>query len=82
MVTIYTTNSCPYCNAAKNLLRQKKIEFKEMDVSEDDDFDALVARTGWKTVPQIFNDDVLLGGYQELIELDKKGKLDQLIPKI
>ena len=75
-VTLYTTEFCPYCVAAKRLLKQKKIPFKEIDVSEEKDFDALAKKTGWKTVPQIFFDEKLIGGYQELTQLDAKGKLD------
>ena len=74
-VTIYTTGFCPYCTAAKRLLTQKNIAFEEVDVSEDKDFDDLVRRTGMKTVPQIFFGDKLIGGYQELTELDQKGLL-------
>ncbi len=68
-IKIYTTTSCPYCHAAKALLQRKGLNFEEIDVSDDDDFDALVARTGMKTVPQIFFDDRLIGGFQELTKL-------------
>lgn len=81
MITLYTTRTCPYCHAAAELLRRKKIEFREVDVSEDDEFDALVKRTGWKTVPQIFIGDEMIGGYQELTKLDQTGKLDKLLVK-
>lgn len=76
-VTIYTADYCPYCERAKALLASKKIAFKEIDVSLDKDFDALVKKTGWKTVPQIFFGDELIGGCQDLIDLDQKGQLDQ-----
>lgn len=78
-VTVYTTRYCPYCNAAKDLLRSKKVSFHEIDVSDDDEFDALVERTGWKTVPQIFIENEMIGGFQELSELDRKGKLDGML---
>ena len=39
------------------------------------EFDALIQRTGWKTVPQIFIDEKLIGGFQELVKLDREGKL-------
>lgn len=76
-VTVYTTRYCPYCNAAKDLLRSKKAEFHEIDVSDDDEFDALVERTGWKTVPQIFIENEMIGGFNELAALDREGKLDE-----
>jgi glutaredoxin 3 len=75
MITLYTTPDCPYCVAAKRLLKQKNLPFEEVDVSEDKDFDALVEKTGWKTVPQIFIDDKMIGGFRELTELDSEGKL-------
>ncbi len=75
-VTLYTTRFCPYCRAAKDLLKSKKAEFREIDVSDDEEFDALVKRTGWKTVPQIFIGDEMIGGYQELVSLDREGRLD------
>lgn len=75
MINIYTTAYCPYCRAAKDLLKGKGIEFREIDVSDDALFDALVKRTGWKTVPQIFFDDKLVGGYRELAEMDRAGHL-------
>lgn len=77
MVTLYTTSACPYCHAAKALLDQKGIAFREIDVSDDAEFDALIRRTGWKTVPQIFIDEKMIGGFRELVELEGEGKLDQ-----
>ena len=74
IVKIYTTRTCPYCHAAKALLKQRGLDFEEIDVSDDNDFDKLVARTGMKTVPQIFFDEKLIGGFQELAVLDSSGK--------
>jgi glutaredoxin 3 len=76
MVTVYTTPTCPYCNTAKELLRRKEIEFREIDVSDDAEFDALIRRTGWKTVPQIFIGEKMIGGYRELAQLEAEGKLN------
>ncbi|QQR79956.1 MAG: glutathione S-transferase N-terminal domain-containing protein [Deltaproteobacteria bacterium] len=74
-IKIYTTDDCPYCVAAKNLLKRKNLAFEEVDVSADDEFDALVKKTGMKTVPQIFCDEQLIGGFQELTQLDREGKV-------
>lgn len=76
-VKIYTTQYCPYCDAAKNLLTQRNIEFEAIDVSNTEDKMALVARTGWRTVPQIFIGEELIGGYQELAALDQSGELTE-----
>lgn len=74
-IIIYTTKECPYCRAAKDLLRGKNLAFKEIDVTDDEAFDRLVKETGRKTVPQIFIDGKLIGGFQELRQLDEKGGL-------
>lgn len=79
MVLVYTTPSCPFCDAAKELLRGKGVAFEEIDVSDDDAFDALVEKTGWRTVPQILIDEKMIGGYRELAALDREGKLDELL---
>ncbi|MBI2083390.1 MAG: glutaredoxin [Deltaproteobacteria bacterium] len=74
-IKVYTAHYCSYCRAAKDLLTSKKLPFEEIDVSADEEFDALVEKTGWKTVPQIFIDGKLIGGFEELKKLDQQGKL-------
>ena len=59
----------------------KGIPFREIDVSDDTEFDALVKRTGWKTVPQIFIGEKMIGGYRELTTLESEGKLEKLLEK-
>lgn len=81
-VTVYTTRYCPYCRMAKDLLKRKNIPFEEIDVSDDEQFDALIDRTGFKTVPQIFFDDELIGGYEELAKLDESRRLKKKLGKI
>ena len=79
-VTIYTTETCPFCVAAKNLLKGRGIPFAEVVFRKGDRsrFEDLVNRTGMKTVPQIFFGDRLIGGFQELSELDQKDALASL----
>lgn len=74
-IVIYTTKTCPFCRAAKDLLRSKNLPFEEVDVSEGDTFESLITKTGWKTVPQIFIDGKLIGGFEELRRLDQEGQL-------
>jgi glutaredoxin 3 len=74
-VRVYTTAYCSFCDAAKRLLKQRNIPFEEIDVSEDSARMALKQRTGWRTVPQIFLDEELVGGYQELAAIDASGEL-------
>ncbi len=80
-IEVYSTNYCPYCVRAKDLLKRKGAEFTEIDVTNDDDGRiALVERAGGRrTVPQIFIDDAHIGGFDDLAALDKAGKLDNLI---
>ena len=75
-VTIYTTEYCPYCIAAKRLLTSKRVKFEEIDVSDNDELrDKLVQMSGGReTVPQIFVDGKCIGGYDELVEYYKSGK--------
>lgn len=79
-VVIYTTNYCPYCTAAKALLRSKKVQFDEIDVTDDParrtEMEKLSRR---RTVPQIFVDGNPIGGYDEALRLDAKGELDRLL---
>jgi glutaredoxin 3 len=75
-VTVYTTRVCPYCIAAKRLLAQRGIPFEEIDVTADGAKRAWLAEvTGRRTVPQIFIRGEAVGGYDELVALDKGGKL-------
>lgn len=78
-VTMYTTRICPYCVAAKRLLKRDGIDFAEVDLTHDHDKRMKLARdTGWRTVPMIFIDDELVGGYQELAALRSAGGLEGL----
>jgi len=80
-VTIYTTMMCPYCFRAKALLKDKGVEFKEIDVGMDLDLrDEMTKRAnGGYTVPQIFVGDTHVGGCDELYALERAGKLDPLL---
>lgn len=79
-IEVYTTNYCPYCSAAKNLLTGKSLEFTEIDVSSDyEKREWLVKTTGQRTVPQIFINEKSIGGFQELSALEGSGELDKMI---
>ena len=80
-VEIYTTATCPYCNAAKGLLRRKGVAFTEIDVSGDANSRSrmVVRANGRMTVPQIFIGSVHIGGCDELYELDRAGNLDEML---
>jgi glutaredoxin 3 len=80
-VVIYTKSHCPYCHAAKDLLKKKAVAFEEIDVTNDrDGQSAMSARAnGRTTVPQIFIGETHVGGCDDLYALDGAGKLDALI---
>ena len=80
-VEIYTTMLCGYCGAAKKLLSKKGVEFTEYDVMFKPGLRSeMTERAGGATsVPQIFIDDVAVGGFNELMELEMDDKLDTLL---
>ena len=80
-VTMYTTNFCSYCRAAKQFLTTVKgATVKEIDLSDDPAARVQLAeRTGQKTVPQIFVGTVHIGGYTDMRALDAAGGLDPLL---
>jgi glutaredoxin 3 len=79
-VVIYTTNYCPYCTGAKSLLRAKKVEFEEIDVTDDPARRAEMEKLSHRrTVPQVFIDGEPIGGYDDARLLDARGELDRLL---
>lgn len=80
-VEIYTTQSCPYCHAAKGLLRKKSVSFTEIDVGREPGLrSVMMKRAGGRTsVPQIFIGGQHVGGSDDLHALDRAGKLDPLL---
>ena len=79
-ILIYTSANCPYCVWSKKLLDKKQANYEEIRVDQDDVARTqLQERTKRTSVPQIFIDDFHVGGYQDMVELDQEGKLDQLL---
>lgn len=80
-VEIYTTPYCPYCGWAKDLLKKKNVEFREIDVSGDSALrTSMTERAGGRTtVPQIFVGSTHIGGCDDLYALEDEGKLDPLL---
>ena len=76
-VVIYTTDYCPHCRRAKDLLRRKNIPFDEIDVTHDEaKRNEIAEKTSWMTVPMIFIDKEFIGGADDLYALEASGKLD------
>ena len=80
-VLIYTGPSCPYCIAAKTLLKNKNVSFEEINLGEQPDRmnEMLQKSGGRRTVPQIFIGETHVGGSDELHALEKAGKLNSLL---
>ena len=76
-ITVYSGPMCGYCDAAKRLLARNNLEFINIDISTKDGLrDEMINKAnGRRTIPQIFFNDEHIGGYQELRELEKEGKL-------
>lgn len=80
VITLYTIRSCPYCTRARLLLSRKGVTYSEIDVGHDTAlWQAMEAVSGRDTVPQIFIGDVHVGGYDDMVALDRAGKLDALL---
>ena len=80
-VTIYTRAFCPYCSRAVSLLKSKGADFDEIDAGMDPDKKAeMVQRAnGARTFPQIFIGDKHIGGCDEMMALERAGKLDAML---
>jgi glutaredoxin 3 len=80
-IEIYTTPICPYCARAKGLLEDKGAQFQEIDVFMDvGQRETMRSRSGGRnTVPQIFIDGKHIGGCDDLVALERTGRLDPLL---
>jgi glutaredoxin 3 len=80
-ITMYATAVCPYCVAAERLLRAKGVsEIDKIRVDLEPGLrEAMMQKTGRRTVPQIYIGDTHVGGFDELSALDAAGKLDPLL---
>lgn len=80
MVTIYTTQICPYCIRAKDLLQSKGAAYTEIAVDRQPERRLeMMERSGRRTVPQIWIGEQHVGGCDELYALERQGRLDTLL---
>ena len=76
MIKIYTITVCPYCSAAKRLLKARGFEYEKINIEHEGiSREDLVKLTSGRTVPQIIIDGKPIGGYDNLLALDQKGEL-------
>jgi len=80
-VTVYTRQLCGYCTAAKNLLSSKGVKYVEQDATFEPDLrKQMIQRSnGASTFPQIFFGDMHVGGCDDLMALDRSGKLNDAL---
>jgi glutaredoxin 3 len=82
-IVMYCTEVCPYCVNAERLLNSKGItEIEKIRIDLHPELrDPMIAKTGRRTVPQIFIDDFHVGGFDDMAALDRRGELDPLLNK-
>jgi len=80
-VTVYMGPRCNFCDAAKRLLNRNNIPFNEINIAlEEGKRDEMLKKSnGRKTIPQVFFNELHVGGYEELRALEKKGELLNLV---
>ncbi|MEN9205961.1 MAG: glutaredoxin 3 [Thermostichales cyanobacterium BF4_bins_65] len=84
MVEIYTWRSCPFCLRAKQLLDRKGVIYTEYAIDGDEAARQAMAKraNGRRTLPQIFINNVHIGGCDDLYALERAGKLDALLQSL
>mgnify|MGYP001257596494 FL=1 len=77
-ILMYSGPMCNFCEAAKRLLDRNNLKYEVIDISSGEGIrDEMIKKSnGKRTIPQIFFDDHHVGGYVELRELEKNGKLE------
>ena len=80
-ITIYLTQTCGFCHAAKRLLEKSGISYYEIDISSDLEGrkEMMKKSNGMRTVPQIFANNKHVGGFSELYTLQQSGELEELL---
>jgi len=80
-ISMYSTGTCPYCQRAESLLKSKGVtEIEKIRVDlEPARRDEMMQKTGRRTVPQIYIDEVHVGGFDDLAALDRVGELEPLL---
>ncbi|VAW43860.1 Glutaredoxin 3 [hydrothermal vent metagenome] len=79
-ILIYSTLMCPYCSAAKQLLKNKNLDYQEIRVNQDrQQRQIMMEKSGRTSVPQIFINNQHVGGFDDLYALNRAGKLDQIL---
>ncbi len=79
-VRVYSARACGYCRAAKNLLDSKGVQYREIMLDNDPELRVkIMCESGQRTVPQIWVGETHVGGFNELRQSDRDGRLDELL---
>ena len=80
VVVMYSTRFCPYCMRARSLLDSKKVDYTDIGVDGRADLrNEMIERSGRYTVPQIWIGEQHVGGFDDLAQLERQGRLDELL---
>jgi glutaredoxin 3 len=80
VITLYSSGFCPYCVAAKNFLKSRGLSWIELRIDTDPaNRAAMAARTNRSSVPQIFIGETHVGGFDDMVALDRHGGLQPLL---
>lgn len=80
MLTIYSKNNCPFCDMAKNFLRSKNINYREVNIEDDTEARKFITENGHRTVPQIYFGSKIFvdGGWQGLSKMSAEQILEEI----
>lgn len=82
-ILIYSSAFCPYCVAAKNFLKARGLEWRELRIDTDADArQAMMSKTQRTSVPQIFINDTHVGGFDDMVALDRAGEFQPLLEQV
>lgn len=82
-VIMYSTRFCPYCMRARSLLQDKGVVFTDIGVDGRSDLRReMMQRSGRQTVPQIWIGEHHVGGFDDLVALERQGRLDPLLESV
>jgi glutaredoxin 3 len=79
-IVLYVSGWCPFCQRAQGLLTKKGLAYRVVDIDEDaNSREEMMARSGRRSVPQVFIGDTHVGGCDDLFALEGSGELDRMI---
>ena len=79
-INMVKKNPCPYCDRAQKFFEERDLKVEIVDLTDNlKELQAIKEKTGWATVPMIFINDKLIGGYNDMRELEDSGEFEKLV---